>query len=125
MTATFDPIPGVVQKDHQMPTRDGSSITVRVYTPEGKTDCPLAIIFHGVYLRAAQEHANKSAGGGYCIGGLENEELLCRRAAASLGCIVLNVDYRLAPEHVFPVPGNDCYDSLKWVRCIADGRKNR
>lgn len=48
------------------------------------------------------------------IGGLDSEEVMCRQWVA-LGGVVVNVDYRLAPEHPFPVPGNDCYDALLWV----------
>lgn len=36
-------------------------------------------------------------GGGWCIGGLENEELLCRKAVEAYGVVAVNVDYRLAP----------------------------
>ncbi|QIW97041.1 hypothetical protein AMS68_002559 [Peltaster fructicola] len=104
MTATAQPVPGVKETNHQVSVRDGSTITVRVYSPEGKTGCPLVVIFHG---------------GGFCIGGLENEELLCRRAAGVLGCVVVNVDYRLAPEHPFPTPVHDCYDATKWAAANA------
>ena len=55
-------------------------------------------------------------GGGWCLGGLENEELNCRNFAQQLGCVCLNVDYRLAPEHPFPAAVNDSWDALKWVR---------
>lgn len=55
-------------------------------------------------------------GGGWCLGGLENEELNCRNFAQRLGCVCLNVDYRLAPEHPFPAAVNDSWDALKWVR---------
>jgi hypothetical protein len=54
-------------------------------------------------------------GGGWCIGGLENEELQCRLLASKLGCVCVNVDYRLAPEHKFPVPVYDCIDATNWV----------
>ncbi|KAK5014024.1 hypothetical protein LTR16_002500 [Cryomyces antarcticus] len=41
--------------------------------------------------------------------------LFCER----LGFVALNVDYRLAPEHVFPTPVNDCWDALKWAAAHA------
>ena len=54
--------------------------------------------------------------GGWCIGGLENEELLCRLLTSKLGITSVNVDYRLSPEYKFPVPVHDCHDATKWVR---------
>jgi acetyl esterase/lipase len=53
-------------------------------------------------------------GGGYAVGGLDNETLLLRRWAR-LGGVAVNVDYRLAPEHPFPVGIHDAYDALKWA----------
>lgn len=55
-------------------------------------------------------------GGGFCLGGLENEELNCRNFAEKLGAVCVNVDYRLAPEHPFPAAVDDSWDALKWVR---------
>jgi len=104
LTATFEPVPGVKEeKDHQIPVRDGSKITVRTYEPE-KSGGPLAVVYHG---------------GGFCIGGLDNEELLCRQMCGKLGCAVVNVDYRLAPEYKFPIAHTDCYDATKWVGLLA------
>ena len=102
MTATLGGSePGVKEeKDHQVPVQDGSKITVRTYHPE-QTGGPLAVLYHG---------------GGWCIGGLENEELLCKRLCGRLGFVVANVDYRLAPEHKFPIPVTDSWDATKWVR---------
>ncbi|OQO01966.1 hypothetical protein B0A48_12439 [Cryoendolithus antarcticus] len=100
MTANFEPVKGIKEeKDHEITVRDGSKITVRTYVPE-KSGGPLAVIYHG---------------GGFCIGGLENEELLCRNLCGRLGCSVVNVDYRLAPEHVFPAAAHDCWDATVWA----------
>ncbi|KAK4543948.1 hypothetical protein LTR36_004722 [Oleoguttula mirabilis] len=95
-------IPGVKETDHQVPVRDGTKITCRVYHPEAPPSggSPLAVIYHG---------------GGWCIGGLENEELLCRLLCSKLGVTCVNVDYRLAPEHKFPIPVHDSYDATKWA----------
>lgn len=54
-------------------------------------------------------------GGGYCLGGLENEAVVCR-GFAERGGVAVNVDYRLAPEYKFPKGLEDAYDALKWVR---------
>ena len=105
MTAQMAPqIDGVKEDDHQVEMRDGHKITCRVHRPESPPSggSPLAVIYHG---------------GGWCIGGLENEELLCRLLVSKLGVTCVNVDYRLGPEYKFPAGHHDCYDATKWV-CI-------
>ena len=96
------PITGVVEADHDVPTRDGSSIVVRSYTPEKvpPRGSPLLVMYHG---------------GGFCIGDLLTLTPLCRSLAMKLGAVVLNVAYRLAPEHPFPIPIYDSEDALNWV----------
>jgi acetyl esterase/lipase len=54
-------------------------------------------------------------GGGFCLGGLDNEVLICRKWCTEFNGLCINVDYRLAPEHPFPVPVNDGWDAVKWV----------
>lgn len=54
-------------------------------------------------------------GGGWVTGSLETDDLLCRRLARELPLVVLNVEYRLAPEFPFPVGVEDCFDVVKWV----------
>ena len=54
-------------------------------------------------------------GGGYVIGSAAQDDAVCRHFAERLGIVVAAVDYRLAPEHAFPVPLHDCYDALKWL----------
>ncbi|KAK3072891.1 hypothetical protein LTR53_005994 [Teratosphaeriaceae sp. CCFEE 6253] len=95
-------IEGVKETDHEVPVRAGSKITCRTYQPESPPSggSPLAVIYHG---------------GGWCIGGLENEELLCRLLTSKLGMTCVNVDYRLAPEYKFPIPIHDSYDATKWA----------
>jgi acetyl esterase/lipase len=92
----------VIEEDQQIPMRDGESITVRIYRAKSplKGGSPIFVMYHG---------------GGFCLGDLENETLLCRRWVEEFGGVTVNVDYRLAPEHVFPVPVHDSYDALKWV----------
>ncbi|KAF2480820.1 alpha/beta hydrolase fold-domain-containing protein [Neohortaea acidophila] len=93
---------GVKEHDEQVKVRDGTTITCRIYSPEKPPQggSPLVVIYHG---------------GGWCIGGLENEELLCRRVTSELGATAVNVDYRLGPEHKFPAAHDDCYDATKWA----------
>ncbi|PMD23436.1 alpha beta hydrolase fold-3 domain-containing protein [Hyaloscypha hepaticicola] len=54
-------------------------------------------------------------GGGFVIGNLKSDESWCRQVCQAIGCLVLNVDYRLAPEFPHPVPGEDSWTALKWV----------
>jgi acetyl esterase/lipase len=91
-------------EDITIPTRDGNSNSVRVYRPSTCSDgftLPLVVWYHG---------------GGFCLGDLDSDDSFCRRVAEEVKCLVVNVDYRLAPEHPFPIPINDCWDAFQWVR---------
>jgi acetyl esterase/lipase len=57
-------------------------------------------------------------GGGYVIGSAQQDDDLCRRFARELGVIVAAVDYRLAPEHPYPAPLEDCYAALTWLAAL-------
>jgi acetyl esterase/lipase len=54
-------------------------------------------------------------GGGYVIGNATQDDALCRRFAHQLGVTVASVDHRLAPEHPYPAPLDDCYAALTWL----------
>ena len=54
-------------------------------------------------------------GGGYIIGTAQQDDALCRRFTRELGITVAAVDYRLAPEHPYPAPLEDCYAALTWL----------
>jgi acetyl esterase len=92
------------QADHQVPV-DGGEITVRVYVPEGTAPFPCHLYIHG---------------GGFWLGNLEMSDDFCRAVAVGADCVVVSVDYRLAPEVRFPVPAEDCYAALRWVVDHAD-----
>ncbi|MBL6954500.1 MAG: alpha/beta hydrolase [Alphaproteobacteria bacterium] len=57
-------------------------------------------------------------GGGFVIGDLDTHDPLCRRLCNGGDCIVVSVDYRLAPEHPFPASGEDCIAAMQW--CAAN-----
>ena len=59
-------------------------------------------------------------GGGYVIGSAAQDDAVCRHLADELGALVAAVDYRLAPEHPFPVPLLDCHDALVWLAGRGD-----
>ncbi|MGH7043668.1 MAG: alpha/beta hydrolase, partial [Acetobacteraceae bacterium] len=75
-------------------------IPLRVYTPQGKGPFPLLVFFHG---------------GGFVIGDLETHDAACRELCAGSACVVVAVDYRLAPEHKFPAAVVDCLAATRWV----------
>ncbi len=79
--------------------RDGFDIPVRLYAPTG-VKLPVLVYFHG---------------GGFTIGSIATHDALCRRLGHLAGCAVLSVDYRLAPEHKFPVAQDDAWDAVQWV----------
>ncbi|KAF1357630.1 alpha/beta-hydrolase [Lizonia empirigonia] len=104
------PIPELVAETlHDISTRDGASIRVKVYQPvagppEGSSS-PLVVMYHE---------------GGWSMGDLTDEDLNCRMFARDLRAVCVNVEYRLAPEHKFPIGVNDCYDALKWAVSNAE-----
>lgn len=82
-----------------IPARDGFDLPVRLYAPSSE-QLPVLIYFHG---------------GGFTIGSLATHDVLCRTLSQLAHCAVLSVDYRLAPEHKFPVAHNDAWDAVQWV----------
>ena len=81
-------------------------VPVRLYTPAGQAPFPALVYYHG---------------GGWVLGGLDTHDGVCRQMASSAGCLVVSVDYRLAPEHKFPAAAEDAYAALQWVATNADG----
>ena len=76
-------------------------LPARLYVPRGVTaPGPLLVFFHG---------------GGMVYGGLDTHESTCRFLAEEAGVRVLSVDYRLAPEHVFPAGVDDAWAAYEWV----------
>ena len=80
---------------------DSPAIDVLIYRPRDAAE-PLPCIFH-------------IHGGGYVMGAVEAQEAQHRDMAARLGCVIVTVDYRLAPETPFPGAVEDCYAALSWV----------
>lgn len=74
-------------------------IPVRIYRPHADP-APVHVHFHG---------------GGWVLGNLETHDADCREICVAAGCIVVAVDYRLAPEHPFPAAPEDCYSVACWA----------
>lgn len=55
-------------------------------------------------------------GGGFVLYGLDSHDNVCRRLCKMNNCIVVSVDYRLAPEHTFPAAHEDAFTAIQWVR---------
>ncbi|MEK5263028.1 MULTISPECIES: alpha/beta hydrolase [Bacillus] len=54
-------------------------------------------------------------GGGFILGSAEMDNHWCPVIADRAECIVVNVEYQLAPEHPFPAALHECYDVMKWL----------
>ncbi|WP_424768185.1 alpha/beta hydrolase [Paenibacillus sp. sgz302251] len=89
----------IAWSERKVPGR-GGDITVRIYTPAVVGSKPAVVFFHG---------------GGFIGGTIQAVENPCKYLAEHAGAVVVNVDYRLAPEHPFPAGLHDCYDAVKWV----------
>lgn len=90
------------------PGRGGApDVRILVYTPSGKAaeGRPGYLYIHG---------------GGFVLGSPEMMDQAIRALAADLGCVVVSVDYRLAPEARFPAAVEDCYAGLSWLHDNAD-----
>ena len=79
-------------------------VPVRAYAPEGAHPDNLVIYLHG---------------GGFVLGGLESHDDVCAEIAAHNNVRTLAVEYRLAPEHPFPAPFDDCVEVLQWATARA------
>ena len=59
-------------------------------------------------------------GGGHTVGSIAVYDSICRRLALASGCLVVSLDYRLAPEHRFPAAVEDAWAALEWLTREAD-----
>lgn len=80
-------------------------IPIRIYLPEGSGPHPVHLHYHG---------------GGWVIGDLETHDADCREICRAAGVIVIAVDYRLAPEHLYPAAVEDCFAAAQWAAANAE-----
>jgi acetyl esterase len=98
------PVPLASIEDRVVPAPEGHQIPVRIYRPRLDARLPAVIYYHG---------------GGWVIGSLDSYDGLCRRLASQGDCVVISVDYRLAPEFKFPAAPNDALTAFHWVAAQA------
>jgi acetyl esterase len=91
--------PGVSTRDLRIPGFQ-DEITLRIYKPETEGTLPVFLYIHG---------------GGWVICDLDTHDRVCANICRMAQCLVVSVDYHLAPEDPFPIPLEDCYSALKWV----------
>ena len=76
------------------------NITTWVYKPSAKENLPMLVFYHG---------------GGFVIGSLESHDTVCRSLCVEAQCIVVAVEYRLAPENKYPAALEDAWSATEWV----------
>lgn len=103
MAPLMGPDPRVAVEPAEAAGVDGNRIPLHVLRPAGAG--------HGVTLPGVlYVH-----GGGFSYGELDGPSPMARDACAEAGAVVVNVHYRLAPEHRFPAGIEDCYAALCWT----------
>lgn len=86
-------------RDVTIPVSD-AKISARIYEPTAEETLGTIVFLHG---------------GGWVVDSIEAHDASCRVLSKASGCRLVAVDYRVAPEHPFPTPLNDCFDALNWV----------
>ncbi len=97
--------PDVDTDDSAVPGPAGD-IPVRIYKPRGAgAGLPVLVYYHG---------------GGWVIGDLDTHDYAARELCVGANCVVVAVDYRLAPEATFPAAVDDSWAALQWVAANAE-----
>jgi acetyl esterase len=93
-------------RDLSIPGDGGHRMAARAYTPRHAPAGPLPTL---LFIH----------GGGWVAGDLEAYDPTCRELCNASGCLVVAIEYRLAPEHKFPAAPLDCYSALLWLASNA------
>ncbi len=98
-----EPNPNVVTEDRAVPGPAGEpDISVRIYRPAA----PAGTALPGVYY---------IHGGGMVLGDVPGDDVQASKICEEVGAVVVSVEYRLAPEHPYPAPVEDCYAGFVWM----------
>jgi acetyl esterase len=77
-----------------------TEIPIRIYIAENEGKLPILVYFHG---------------GGGVVNNIETHDAICRSLTNGTKCVVISVNYRLAPENKYPAALEDCYAATKWT----------
>ena len=102
LAGPVEPIHEVINRFIPGPTAD---LPIRIYRPTTNSSAPAIVYFHG---------------GGWVLNFLDIYDASLARLANQSGATIISVNYQKAPEHPFPVPFDDCYETLLWVIAHAD-----
>jgi acetyl esterase/lipase len=96
----------VTMEDRYIPGPAGApEVFVRIYSPKAEGEArPGVLWIHG---------------GGFLFGHPVQDDSLCQRFVEHVGCVIVSVDWRLAPENPFPAGVEDCYAALQWMVAAA------
>ena len=90
----------VARVENRLIPGPAGEIPIRIYRPAADATLPAVVFFHG---------------GGWVAGDLNTHDVICRILTNAARCVVVSVDYRLAPEHRFPAGPDDCYAATVWT----------
>ncbi|KAI1653100.1 alpha/beta hydrolase fold-domain-containing protein [Daldinia decipiens] len=105
------PVPVAQTKDYSISRQEttGPDVSIRAFTPNGSKPAegwPVCIYFHG---------------GGWVLGTIDTENVIATNLCSRGKCVVIAVDYRLAPEDPFPAAVDDCWESVLWT--VGQGKE--
>jgi triacylglycerol lipase len=106
---------GMEETVASQPVPEGLEVDVEERTISGGDSQPMRLFIYRPRSGARGGAILQIHGGGYVMGSASMSDIPSRLLAVSLGCVVVSVDYRLAPETPHPGPVEDCYAALKWL----------
>ena len=105
LTPPVDPLLAVKRVENLLIPGPKGEIPIRLYYPSGDPPFAVLVYFHG---------------GGWVMGDLDTHHGVCHALAKLSSCLVVSVDYRLAPEHRYPSAIEDAYAATSWVAQNTD-----
>ena len=98
---TSGPVEAIREINNRFIPGPTADLPIRIYRPTDNPDAPAIVHFHG---------------GGFVLNYLDMYDASMARLANQSGFTIIGVNYQKAPEHPFPIPFDDCYATLMWVR---------